>query len=95
MTAFHVELQSSFFAVSDTSCIHTQWFIDSGASKHLCFDNGSFEFANTFVSRNPPDFFGVIMGNGSFATVYWAYFHDVCVGKNCKLFFEPLRTQLH
>ena len=33
-TALHVELQSSFIA--DPSS--TQWIVDSGASKHICFD---------------------------------------------------------
>ena len=44
-TAFHVELQSSFFAGASSS----QWLTDSGASKHMCFDKDSFD-QNTFVS---------------------------------------------
>jgi len=63
-TAFHVELQSSFFADASSS----QWLIDSGASKHMCFDRGSFD-QNTFVSGTPLGVSGVVMGNGSYATV--------------------------
>ena len=56
-TAFHVELQSSFFADASSS----QWLIDSGASKHMCFDQDSFD-QNTFVSGTPLGVSGVVMG---------------------------------
>ena len=46
----------------------SQWLIDSGASKHMCFDQGSFD-QNTFVSGTPLGVSGVVMGNGSLAAV--------------------------
>ena len=54
--------------LADTSSRSTHCLIDSGVSKHMCFDNGSFD-PNTFVSGTPPGFSGVVMGNGSLATV--------------------------
>ena len=59
-----MELQSSFFADASS----TQWLVDSGVSRHMCFDKSSFD-PGTLSEGSLLRVSGVVMGNGSLASI--------------------------